>query len=340
MNNALRSLALFAIGALLFGCTLPSSGPTAVISIEALSAASFRFRAALGGAFYEWHFGDGTTSDQRIVEHTYDEPGEYTVNLSVADLDGDADFAHETVIAYRDITVATSWETDEPAPDYTSLQLAIDEAGPNDWILASGEFREDVWIDAPVQLRGPCTLVSETAESLMVVDEVEGVTIEQVTFEGGDIEGSVGSGLRVLYSTAVFAGCRFEALSAEVGGAVHVFESEADFIGCTFVGNEADGDGGAVYVQGDRIFPQFDACTFHSNRAATGGAISIRRADTDSTSARVFVARDCLFQDNRADGGPLGSDFVGGAIHIGLSVSAELIDNAYINNVPTDVFSE
>ncbi len=43
-----------------------------------------------GGAIvaYDWQFGDGTRTRGRTTEHTYDEPGNYTVRLTVRDDDG------------------------------------------------------------------------------------------------------------------------------------------------------------------------------------------------------------------------------------------------------------
>ncbi len=39
----------------------------------------------VGIALYLWSFGDGASAEEAIVEHSYDEAGEYTVNLTVAD---------------------------------------------------------------------------------------------------------------------------------------------------------------------------------------------------------------------------------------------------------------
>lgn len=60
---------------------------------------------------YEWEFGDGKTATGQTVWHTYDEPGEYTVELQVTGPD-DVDSTTAT------ITVAEAPGT-EPSPDGT-----------------------------------------------------------------------------------------------------------------------------------------------------------------------------------------------------------------------------
>ncbi len=63
-----------------------------IIQSEQIGWNQFRFRPAsrLGvGTFeYEWTFGDGATSTDRVVEHTFVKPGRYTVSLRLVDPDG------------------------------------------------------------------------------------------------------------------------------------------------------------------------------------------------------------------------------------------------------------
>ncbi|RQG99211.1 glycosyl hydrolase family 18 protein [Natrarchaeobius oligotrophus] len=46
---------------------------------------------------YEWEFGDGETADGEAVEHTFDDEGEYEVELTVEDVDGETDTASVVV---------------------------------------------------------------------------------------------------------------------------------------------------------------------------------------------------------------------------------------------------
>ena len=43
---------------------------------------------------YQWNFGDGTSSNNVDSMHTYDEPGEYNVSLTVVDNDGNKDISY------------------------------------------------------------------------------------------------------------------------------------------------------------------------------------------------------------------------------------------------------
>lgn len=67
--------------------------PATSIHYEKLSWNTYRFRPSyrLGAGEYEyaWDFGDGTTSDQRIVEHTFDKPGNFRITLTIDGLQGE-----------------------------------------------------------------------------------------------------------------------------------------------------------------------------------------------------------------------------------------------------------
>ncbi|RQG99214.1 PKD domain-containing protein [Natrarchaeobius oligotrophus] len=46
---------------------------------------------------YAWDLDDGTTASGEIVTHTYDDEGEYTVELTVEDVDGESDSTQSTI---------------------------------------------------------------------------------------------------------------------------------------------------------------------------------------------------------------------------------------------------
>jgi hypothetical protein len=66
--------------------------PTLMIHLEQLAWNEFRFRPSFelgsGGQIYAWDFGDGSASEQRIVEHTFSKPGQYQVSLRIEKSDG------------------------------------------------------------------------------------------------------------------------------------------------------------------------------------------------------------------------------------------------------------
>jgi PKD repeat protein len=62
------------------------------VQAEQLSWNTFRFRPSsrlgVGNYEYTWDFGDGSTSSERVVEHTYRKPGRYSVNLQLIEPNG------------------------------------------------------------------------------------------------------------------------------------------------------------------------------------------------------------------------------------------------------------
>lgn len=60
-----------------------------IIQTEQIGWNQFRFRPAsslaVGDFKYDWTFGDGATSSDRVVEHTFSKPGRYTVSLRLDD---------------------------------------------------------------------------------------------------------------------------------------------------------------------------------------------------------------------------------------------------------------
>jgi len=84
---------------------VPNQGPAASISSpsSALVGQQVSFDASgssdADGSLvsYEWSFGDGATATGASASHTYDTPGDYTVNVTVTDDDGATDTAVQTV---------------------------------------------------------------------------------------------------------------------------------------------------------------------------------------------------------------------------------------------------
>jgi len=326
MLNCRRVCLLALVGlAGLHGCVPPSSVPTVRFAVELMTAATVQVEAPGGWIEYEWRFGDGSVADGQRATHTYASPGEYTIDLKVVGVDNVVAFDHRFVEVHRDIRVPG---------DYLTIQFAVDAAEPGDMILIEGEHVGNTVIDEAITLRGPCTLSSATADPAIRVS-ANGVVLEDLAFEWGEDEATAGSALRIDGVAIDVVDCSFEGHSGSSGGAVYAMESDALFSDCTFFENRADVDGGAVYCEGDRVFPTFLRCTFADNTADAGGGIAVRATTACALDAQPLRVEDCVFERNRASGAQ-----AGGAIHVGVSCRTVLSGNTFSANGVLEVVYE
>ncbi|MBI2524254.1 PKD domain-containing protein [Candidatus Peregrinibacteria bacterium] len=79
-NEATRQKTLVVRESVLRACAMPSR-----LSGTAPLQVAFDGRCSTGTAIYEWNFGDGTESTGETFIHTFEEPGEYKVTLTVRD---------------------------------------------------------------------------------------------------------------------------------------------------------------------------------------------------------------------------------------------------------------
>jgi|GEM_PF-5457169 len=311
------------------GCLFVNQPPEISFSLELLTAASVSVVAPEGWVHYEWHFGDGSTAEGPRVEHAYEEPGEYTIDLKAISVDGVAAFDHQVVFVHRDIRVIASRAL---PPEY--LQDVVDEAEAGDMLLIEGEFVGNTVIDEPITLRGPCTLISAGAGPALLITG-DGVTLEEIAFEGSGDEATAGGALRLMSAAIRAIDCSFEGHSGFSGAAICMIESRSVFTDCTFSDNHADVDGGAVYCEGDEAFPTFRSCKFLENTADAGGAIAVRATTHVSLDAVPLRVEDCVFEQNRATAAE-----AGGAVHVGHTCRLSLEGCTFTSNGLQDVVYE
>ena len=70
---------------------------------------SFDDHSTGSGVAWEWDFGDGSTSTERHPTHTYAQPGDYAVTLTVRDSDGGVDSVTQPYRALAAPEVDFSW---------------------------------------------------------------------------------------------------------------------------------------------------------------------------------------------------------------------------------------
>ncbi|MBN1802231.1 MAG: right-handed parallel beta-helix repeat-containing protein [Candidatus Lokiarchaeota archaeon] len=85
----------------------------------------FTFNGMLGNSpfTFEWHFGDGINSTEQDPVHTYNQPGVYSVNLIVIDVNGDNDT--ETKAGYINVSLDT-----KPNVDFSANETVIIQGQP------------------------------------------------------------------------------------------------------------------------------------------------------------------------------------------------------------------
>ncbi|MBR0278254.1 MAG: PKD domain-containing protein, partial [Clostridia bacterium] len=116
---------------------LDTEKPTAVISPEVMLTAKddpFLFSAVNSTdndeiASYSWDFGDGASSIEPVIGHTYSNAGTYTVTLAVTDISGN------TGVISREITVEDPYANKE---NYTLVTLDIVDAETSNLVPVSG----------------------------------------------------------------------------------------------------------------------------------------------------------------------------------------------------------
>jgi gliding motility-associated-like protein len=142
-----------------------------------------------GGDTYYWTFGDGGTSTETAPQHTYIEPGVYTVSLALTASSGcvlgDTAYLQVTVLPQIEAIV----EPIEPLCPGGSVQLSAGPAGQEySWSPATGLSATDVQdpVASPsgtttyqVVVSGACGTDSTTVE--VVVAEPQGTALPDVT---------------------------------------------------------------------------------------------------------------------------------------------------------------
>ncbi len=105
-------------------------GPNETVVGEAVTLDGRNSSDNAGVTSYEWTFGDGTTATGPVVDHAYDEPGEYTVTLNVTDDAGNYDLANHTVAVEPD--PAPTADLVAPAETGVGTTVSLDASGSSD----------------------------------------------------------------------------------------------------------------------------------------------------------------------------------------------------------------
>jgi PKD repeat protein len=147
---------------------------------------------------FDWDFGDGTTASGEIVTHSYESPGEYTVELTVSSSDGTDTATADIVVEAA--AVAASFDY-SPQFAATSTDITFD-ASPSSgdideftWQFGDGTEKNGVEVthsydttgEYTVQLRVQATIdgteIEETTTATVQVETEDGETVTGFTID-------------------------------------------------------------------------------------------------------------------------------------------------------------
>jgi len=293
---------------------------------------------------YSWNFGDGASASGTKVQHTFTNPGDYGVSLTITtEHEQEASVTHTVHVAAGLVVPAL----------YPTIQAAIDAAKNGDVVVVlPGIYHENINF-----LGKSITVQSTDPSNPDVVDAtvIDGQDIDRsiVRFTNNETATSVLSGLTIKgghkYDAHVGGGIYVREASPTIrnnhisnqsaffaGGGIYLVESRARIIDNTFTSNKSQ-SGGAIAVDGYARVPTITGNTFSENTAGEGGALFVSSTYLGSApaGAALLILSDNTFTGNIA------TLYGGGAVKVEYSGSLGLDDpdsNTYSGNDPDDIF--
>ncbi|RKY18279.1 MAG: hypothetical protein DRP63_02330 [Planctomycetota bacterium] len=264
---------------------------------------------------WDWDFDNDGTADstQQNPTHTYNDPGWYTVKLTISDGTN-----NDTCVKEKYILVASSiYYVDGVNGDdgnggtgwsdaWKTIGKALSVAGDYDLVVVADATYNETDLNfngKKICLKG---VDHNTSGAQPVIDRQQAG--EAFIFDSGETEDSVidnftiknsnvlaGGAIYCNSSSPTIVNCTFsDNYATWYGGAICCANgSKPTLTNCTFSGNSSDEIGGAIYCQ-ESSSPTITNCTFSGNSAVWyGGAIYCQ----DSSSPSIT---DCTFSDNSA----------------------------------------
>ncbi|RKY17260.1 MAG: hypothetical protein DRP63_04005, partial [Planctomycetota bacterium] len=285
---------------------------------------------------WEWDFdNDGTPdSTQQNPTYTYNNPGWYTVKLTVSDGTNSNTCVKEMFVLVAssiyyvdgvngdDGNGGTGW-----SDAFATIGKALSVADDYDLVLvADATYNEtDLNFNAKkIHLKG---VAYNTAGERPVIDcqqagrafcfssgETKDCVVDNFTIRNGSAD--FGGAILCSSSGPSITNCIFRGNSvtgvSSCGGAIYCYSSSASIANCTFINNSARGSfplghGGAIYCESSS--PSITNCVFSGNSATMrGGAVSCHTNSSPTVT-------NCIFSGNKASGFSGSTSGHGGAIY-------------------------
>jgi len=293
---------------------------------------------------YSWNFSDGASADGINVQHTFINPGDYSVSLIITTEHGEEASVTHTVHVAAGLVV--------PAV-YPTIQAAIDAAKDGDVVVVlPGTYHENInFLGKAITVQstdpGNPDVVDTTVIDGQDIDysivrfannETAASVLSGLTIKGGHkYDAHVGGGIYVREASPTIRNNHIRNQSAFfAGGGIYLVESRARIIDNVFTSNKSQ-SGGAIAVDGYARVPTITGNTFSENTAGEGGAIFITSTylGSEPAGATLLILSDNTFTGNVA------TLYGGGAVKVEYSGALGLDtpdSNTYSGNDPDDIF--
>jgi len=293
---------------------------------------------------YSWTFGDGASASGIKVQHTFTNPGDYSVSLIITTEHGEEASVTHTVHVAAGLVVPTV---------YPTIQTAIDDAKNGDVIVVlPGTYNENLRFrgkNIRVQSSDPddagtvsATIIKGKEYGRPTVNFGEGSrsTLAGFTVLAGPLPPngifcSACTGL--IYIREASPTIRANRIINSPNTGIAIYESRAHIEGNVISNNTGVIPGGGIYIDSLLIAPIIEGNTFENNTAPSGGAIFITASTSNPSPACAAktIVRENVFRNN------VGTKYGGGAIFVEYTGNLKLDtpdSNTYSGNDPDDIF--
>ena len=251
---------------------------------------------------WDWDFGDGSSASGESVDHTFNDPGSYTVNLTVADNDGLSDNDSLTIVVLNQppVAVASSDTSTGTAP--VDIQFTGDASYDQDssgsivaysWNFGDGSISSD---PNPIhsyqtggQINAQLTVtdnLGETATASIALDIEEPPFVNRGA--SGELAGSgtVSGTYALTYSVGAADGVEQSIRERESGGRKN---SRYSFLQHTWLFNVQSGNAATLFLTG-RQTASSDGDQMEFSYSIGGGAYQSLPISLATTSSSVSAA--------------------------------------------------